>query len=133
MYYSLKSNKKQVYWEQGVGGINDGEEHRRHWVPKKTRKPKKTPNRLNCRRIDNVSTLKTSPLIYSKSRISAKDNRKMAHTLFLGSFRLNIKLLYLFLYFASVSRKKENSSLSILVATLAALSSGIFKLESINL
>lgn len=94
---------------------------------------KNSPNRLNCRRIDNVSTLKTVPLIYSKSMISAKDNRQITHTLFLGSFRLNIKLLYLFLYFASVSRKKENSSLSILVATFAALSSGIFKLESVNL
>lgn len=63
----------------------------------------------------------------------ANHYRQVIHTLFLGSFRLNIKLLYLFLYFESVSRKKENSSLSILVATFAALSSGIFKLESVNL
>lgn len=54
-------------------------------------------------------------------------------TLFLGSFRLNIKLLYLFLYLASVSRKKQNSSFSIFVATFAAFSSGTFKFESVSL
>lgn len=54
-------------------------------------------------------------------------------TLFLGSFRLNIKLLYLFLYLASVSRKKEKSSFSILVATFAAFSSGTFKFDSVSL
>lgn len=55
------------------------------------------------------------------------------HTLFFGSFRLNIKLLYLFLYLESVSRKKEKSSFSILFATFAALSSGIFSVESASL
>lgn len=54
-------------------------------------------------------------------------------TLFLGSFRLNIKLLYLFLYLASVSRKKEKSSFSIFVATFAAFSSGTFKFDSVSL
>lgn len=54
-------------------------------------------------------------------------------TLFLGSFRLNIKLLYLFLYLESVSRKKEKSSFSIFVATFAAFSSGTFKFESVSL
>lgn len=54
-------------------------------------------------------------------------------TLFLGSFKLNIKLLYLFLYLASVSRKKEKSSFSIFVATFAAFSSGTFKFESVSL
>lgn len=56
-----------------------------------------------------------------------------SRTLFFGSFKLNIKLLYLFLYLESVSRKKENSSFSILVATFAALSSAIFRVESASL
>lgn len=46
---------------------------------------------------------------------------------------MNIKLLYLFLYLASVSRKKEKSSFSIFVATFAAFSSGTFKFESVSL
>lgn len=54
-------------------------------------------------------------------------------TLFLASFRLNIKLRYLLLYLLSVSRKKENSSFSVLLATFAALSVDTFRSDSLSL
>lgn len=73
----------------------------------------------------------TSTVTYGS--INFYEHEQNILTLFLGSFRLNIKLLYLFLYLASVSRKKEKSSFSIFVATFAAFSSGTFRFESVSL
>lgn len=58
---------------------------------------------------------------------------KMILTLFLVSLRLNIKLLYLFLYLLSVSLYKWKSSRSIFFASSEALSTEMFKSESFNL
>lgn len=54
-------------------------------------------------------------------------------TLFLVSFRLNIKLRYLFLYLLSVSLYMWKSSLSVFLATSDAFSTDTFKSDSFSL
>lgn len=74
------------------------------------------PKRPSVKSTNNNATLKFG-----------HDKTNFKHTLFLGSFRLNMMVLYLFMYLLSVLRKMSNISTSMLATSFTTSLSDVFK------